>query len=748
MNRYRTVLGVRATLVTLVFVLTVPILCLLVHTSIVEQQSALETARLRLRTQTQLRAENQERLLEGVHHMLKVISHAAPLRNPVTPECSRYLRELHGFFPRYAHLAFADPQGNLVCRSTTGPGPIYVGDREYFKGAIRSRKFTVGEYLTSRVTGRPAIALSQPVYRPDGELHGVLYAVRELALIQEQFDVLMAAPGGTDVITDAQGSVIAATGQRPQRIGEPPAMGFLSQAVRKRRVVQDKAVDDQGEEWLYSIQPVNAEGAGGLVVASFVSSDSILGPATQRLRKELLIMLAITLVATFLAWHWGERLLTKPVERILTKLKALEHGHKPSPSIITGPSVRELSEIDRRIDDLGDVLGARSLQRDKALAEIHQQKLAIEASEQRYRAQFESSPQPMLVFDTETLGFLVVNDAAVTHYGYSREDFMVMTLADIRPPEDIPLLMETLQRQDAGAVTELLRRHRRKNGEIMDVELATHSLSWDGRPAQMMIVYDVTSRERAKAAWKILHKTLEQQVAQRTRELELANEELEAFSYSVSHDLRGPIQVIEGFAGALADRHGRELPQEASHYIARIRAGTRQMNALIEDLLALSRAGRTPLEPQHVDLAPLVRNTLAQLRQRFPARQVNVDVQEPLPAHCDPRLLAVLLDNLVGNAWKFTARVPQAIIRIGCMGTTADGVVFFVSDNGAGFDSAFAEGLFRPFQRLHSASEFDGTGVGLAIVYRIVRRHDGRVWAKSAVGEGATFFFSLPLSRT
>jgi len=738
--------SVRATLVLLVLVLTLPILALVFQTSITEKERTIEQAKMQLQVQAQLRADSQKQLFEGVHHMLKVISHAESMQRPDTRECNRYLRELHEFFPRYAHLSFADPAGILVCRSSSTAGPFHIGDRSYFKGAVSTGNFTVSEYLVSRVTGRPSIALSLPVYRADGELHGVLYAVRELASIQAQLDTTPPPPGVTDLITDAEGVVLASSGERSQPSGQRLADPHLSKAARSRRAVFDQTRDENGHEWFYAIQPANAEGAGGLVVASIISSDSVLRPAIKRLQREAAILLAIALAAILLAWNLGDRVLATPIQRILTKVEALGRGDTATvqPSPAARPHLRELSQIDRGIADLAETLATRSLQRDQAIAAIQLQKLEIEASERRYLAQFEASPQPMWVFDTQTLAFLVVNDAAVTHYGYPREEFMTMMLPDIHLPSLAPQPINILQQPDCEPANGAIQRHRRKNGEIIDVEIAAHCLNWGGHPAGVMIVYDVTSREFAKLAWTKLHATLEQKVAQRTRELELANKELEAFSYSVSHDLRGPLQVIDEFCSVLVERHKDELPTKARHYLDRIRAGTRQMNALIDDLLTLARTGQASMELQQVDLARIARATVAQLRQRFPQRQVSVEIEEPLMARCDPGLMAVLLDNLIGNAWKFTSATPHAAIRVGVAAATQDGPGFVVADNGAGFDMAFADNLFKAFQRLHSASEFEGTGIGLAIVQRIIHRHGGRVWAESTVGKGANFFFSLP----
>jgi signal transduction histidine kinase len=197
----------------------------------------------------------------------------------------------------------------------------------------------------------------------------------------------------------------------------------------------------------------------------------------------------------------------------------------------------------------------------------------------------------------------------------------------------------------------------------------------------------------------------------------------------------------------LASRHAQQLDARARHYLDRIRDNTRQMGQLIDDLLGLARVTRTELVAEQFDLAPKARQIVEQLRQRFPDRDVDVEIEAPLPCTGDPRLLAVLLENLIGNAWKFTARVPQARIHVGRRAGDDAQDVYFVEDNGAGFDMAYVDKLFKAFQRLHSASEFEGTGIGLATVHRIVTRHGGRVWAEASPGRGAVFQFTLKDTR-
>lgn len=221
-------------------------------------------------------------------------------------------------------------------------------------------------------------------------------------------------------------------------------------------------------------------------------------------------------------------------------------------------------------------------------------------------------------------------------------------------------------------------------------------------------------------------------------ELEHVNKELEAFSYSVSHDLRAPLRAIDGFSKALLDDYGGTLNEEGRGYLERVRAGTQRMAQLIEDLLGLSRITRAPLRRERVDVTAMGRKILVELSEREPQRRVEAIVAEDLVATADARLLAVVLENLLGNAWKFTAKQPAARVEVG-----RDGGAFFVRDNGAGFDLKYAEKLFTPFQRLHAETEFQGTGVGLATVQRVIARHGGRIWAEASPGHGATFFFTL-----
>jgi light-regulated signal transduction histidine kinase (bacteriophytochrome) len=228
----------------------------------------------------------------------------------------------------------------------------------------------------------------------------------------------------------------------------------------------------------------------------------------------------------------------------------------------------------------------------------------------------------------------------------------------------------------------------------------------------------------------------------RNAQLDAANKELEAFSYSVSHDLRAPLRSIDGFSQALLEDCPSKLDEAEKRHLERIRSGTRRMATLIDDLLNLSRVARVEMHRGKVNLSDLARSVIADLRKTEPERQVEVRIEGGIEATGDPRLLRLVYENLLGNAWKFTCKRTLARIEVGR--TNHNGrCAYFVRDNGAGFDQAYADKLFRAFQRLHAMTEFPGTGVGLATVQRIIHRHGGTVWAEGIVEQGASFYFTL-----
>jgi signal transduction histidine kinase len=286
--------------------------------------------------------------------------------------------------------------------------------------------------------------------------------------------------------------------------------------------------------------------------------------------------------------------------------------------------------------------------------------------------------------------------------------------------------------------------------ETRDYSLRAHKSSQDETGTLVDSFNDMLSEiERRAAALETsrrevqqLNEELEARVARRTAQLEETNRQLEAFSYSVSHDLRAPLRAIDGFGQALVEDYADKADEGMRRYLDRIRAATLRMSQLIEDLLALAQISRAQISPKDVDLSEMARQVFSELASRDPDRKVEIVVWDGIVARADPRLIRIVLENLLGNAWKFTSKNPGARIEFGVL-RDAGKATFHVHDNGAGFDMAYANKLFTAFQRLHAAKEFPGTGIGLATVQRIIVKHGGRLWAHSAPGQGATFYFTL-----
>ena len=528
------------------------------------------------------------------------------------------------------------------------------------------------------------------------------------------------------------------------------------------------------------------------------------------------------------------------------------------PKALALPSPEALRQVNRELIERTEELS-------RANSELGAVNQALRQSEDRYRLLFDSNPHPVWVFDVETLRFLDVNHSAVQTYGYSREEFLFRTIKDIRPPEEIPALMESLKTMQLSEASGIWR-HRKKDGTLVAVEIHSHYIALDGRNARLVVATDVTQRTKSEEALQAserkfrtllesapdamvivnldsrielvnaqteklfgytrsellgkcadilvperfrsnhsglhteffhapearqmsasrevcgLHKdgtefpieislrpletkegmlvssairdisdrkkaeqALEQQrneLAQSNAELTSTNKELEAFSYSVSHDLRAPLRSIDGFSLALLEDYSGKLDAEGKDSLKRVRAATQRMGVLIDDLLGLARVTRTETKFEGVDLSEVGRSVAAALQKAEPGRYAEFQIEAELKANADPRLIRIALENLLGNAWKFTSKSNSARIEFGRAHQNGTST-FFIRDNGAGFDSANATRLFGAFQRLHDSSEFPGTGVGLATVQRIIHRHGGTIWAEGAVDKGATFYFTL-----
>ena len=355
--------------------------------------------------------------------------------------------------------------------------------------------------------------------------------------------------------------------------------------------------------------------------------------------------------------------------------------------------------------------------------------------------------EPLLVLD-ESMLVKAANRAFYQTFQVNPEDTMGRPFFELGNQQwEIPALRQllvTILSQDTSFNNFEVTHDFTSLGRRVMVLNARRVLREDGGTAMILLaIRDLTEKVQAREALNQLNRELEARVHERTAELETANKELESFCYSVSHDLRAPLRALDGFSDELLRCYADQLDDRGQHYLRRVRSGTQRMGQLIDDMLLLSRLNRVAMKREPVDLTALAEGVAAELRGREPDRTVAFVIEAGLSAVGDAGLLGVALENLLGNAWKFTSKKPSATITVG-REEHEGAPAFFVRDDGAGFDMAHLSKLFGAFQRLHTQREFPGNGVGLATVQRVIHRHGGQVWAEGVPGQGATFHFTLP----
>jgi PAS domain S-box-containing protein len=375
---------------------------------------------------------------------------------------------------------------------------------------------------------------------------------------------------------------------------------------------------------------------------------------------------------------------------------------------------------------------------------------ARKSAEDMFRLAVEAAPNGMIMVNPEGK-IVLVNAQTEKLFGYTRDELIGREIDILVPqrfrghhPRQRAEFVREPQARGMGAGRDLY--GIRKDGSEFPVEIGLNPIRKEDGVWVLSAIVDITERKVAEAEIVRLNQDLERRVVERTAQMTAANAELEAFSYSVSHDLRAPLRQIAGFSRILGEEHAAQLDAEGRRYLQKVQSGAERMGVLIDELLNFARVGRQALAPRPVPIGEIVNAAVEELRHECAGRSIDWRIETPGTIECDPVFMKQVMMNLISNALKYTRPRPRAVIQVHGS-VSANETVVFVRDNGVGFDMRYAGKLFGIFQRLHPAREFEGTGVGLATVQRIIHKHGGRVWAEAEPDQGATFFFALPRAR-
>lgn len=635
----------------------------------------------------------------------------------VTPEQSQEISSfLRDEFQRavnlgdISHIALMDLSGNILVATDPGWDGQNRASQPYFTaGKLR---LSVSDVFQSALLGQPAIVISSPILDFSGNASAVLAMyvdLTELSAIMTERAGL--AETAETFVTSGDRLLITQLTNRPGTIFETVITGEgITRAVNGENGVT-LFVDYRGEPVIGAYRWIPE-----YHLALVAKIDQAVAFSPVRDLRNLVILVAGGLFAAVLiSGLWSVRRTTLSLSGLAAY--AVRVGAGDFSAAISTEGENEVALVARNIKAMVD--------------RLHQTQNELEDL-------YNAAPCGYHSLDAEGY-FTRINDTELRWLGYRREDVLgVKRFPDLLTAESIETFKQNFPRfKESGAVRDLEFDMVRRDGSILPVLLSTTAIrnNRGGYLSSRSTVIDYTDKKRSR---------LELETANRS--LAAANAELEAFSYSVSHDLRAPLRSIDGFSQALLDDYNSSLDDIGRDYLNRVRAATQRMGHLIDDMLSLSRVTRTEFKLETVDLTSLGFEITNELAAAEPGREVAISIATGITASGDRHLLRVLLHNLLENAWKFTRKTPDARIEFGRT-FTDEGVVYSVIDNGAGFDMKYADKLFSPFQRLHSVAEFPGTGVGLAIARRVVSRHHGRIWAEAEPGKGAAVYFTLGINQ-
>jgi PAS domain S-box-containing protein len=729
----------RSRLIVLVLLAVLPALGLIVHGDMRHRRMATAEAHEDALRLAKVSAAAQDRFIEGARQLLVALAQLPQVRGGDRKTCGALLSDLQARYGVYANLGVIDTDGNIFCSAKPLSGPLDVRDRGYYKRALETRAFSVSGYLVESITDKPSLTFALPVLGPAGQTESIVFAALDLQWLSQLVAGINIPSGTTITVLDRNGIILARYPDPEKWVGfdahESPIAKTLL-AGSSEGMIETTGVD--GVLRLYAFTSLSGMADTGAYVYAGIPASYAYDEENRLLLQHVVGLGLVALFAILAAWFAGDYFIVGQARALSQAARKLADGDLSVRSgVVHGRG--ELGKLAEAFDRMAE---------------------SLEQQQDFTRTLLENLAEGVIACDAE--GRLTVFNRAVREW-HGLDALSV-------PAEEWFGFHDLYDKDDKTHLSRTdLPLYRALNGErVRGVEL---NIAAKSRPRRRIVVsgdplfnaagrkigaviamHDISGQRHAEELLRLnaeelqrLNAELEQRVAERTKQIETVNKELEAFSYSVSHDLRAPLRIMDGFSRLLLKRYSNVLDATGQDFLQRIRTGSQRMELLIQDLLRLSKVTRCELRGEAVDLSGMTREIIDRFHESAPDRSIEVSIEDGLAAFGDGNLIHIALENLLGNAWKFTRNRTRARIDFGK--TEIDGEqVFFVRDNGAGFNKSQVHRLFGAFQRLHGENEFPGTGIGLAIVQRIIKRHGGRVWAEGDVEQGAAFYFTLPCS--
>ena len=732
MGRTRVFAQFRTKLFLLVLILVVPAFGLVLHGSFQQRQIEKERARESAVAISRLAAAQQQQFIRNARQMLATLTEFPFLTLTTNAAFGEvHLVNLRKLSPDYLSFGLIELDGTVFCSTSLTNKGTSLADRSYFQRVLQTKDFAIGDFQVGRLTGQPSLNFGYPVLDEKSQLKRVLFASLKLSLLSESIAHVPMPSDATITVFDRTGSILARHPHPERWVGRSLADTILFKRILAERqgVFASPGMDRISQ--LHAITCIAEGQLPSLFVSVGLPIETSFARANEQLARNFIVLGVVTAGLLGGAWMYARRYFLRPVNALVDAASGITHGDLTARTHLSG-GIGELSTLAGAFDTMANALERR------------QSELA--AAEGKFRALVEQSIVGIYVIQDGKLAYVNPKMSEIT--GHTVDELTSRPLMDFIFGEDQPVVAGNIRKRLEGAVQHIRYNLRmvRKDGIVIHVEVYGSRSEYNDRPAILGTLLDITERKQAEEKIRALNADLERRVQERTQELAEANKELESFSYSVSHDLRAPLRHVGGFVALLQKKGAAVLDAKCQHYVNMIAESARDMGKLVDDLLSFSRMGRAELRATKFSLKELAQETIQELEPDTAGRDIVWKIASLPDVQADPALMRQVMLNLISNALKYSRTRAQAVIEIGYEPNNNGEHVFFVRDNGVGFDMKYADKLFGVFQRLHQAEEFEGTGIGLANVHRIVSRHGGRTWGQGIVDGGATFYFSIPKS--